>query len=239
MPSLSASELSNIHVFGRTLALDAARNGNVWHLEITHDAVAEGKVSALRLSLNGKQLVSSNAKWKDVSGVWYREHSDMTLYSGGRVAIHTENAFTPTAVLAPDPSDKSAASLTLRAVYAPDEYPTGGTACPEMLMGVCTFMQSDNPLPALESIWAGLGNAANAIGSFFSMLWAGNRTDAAMQMAQTVAAYLEAYVNPTLYNIATAIGTSAAGAVSDQILEDLGVEIATWLEEYGILIIFI
>jgi hypothetical protein len=99
-------------------------------------------------------------------------------------------------------------------------------------------MQSDNPLPALESIWSGLGNAANAIGNFFSMLWAGNRTDAAMQMAQTVAAYLEAYVNPTLYNIATAIGNSAAGAVSDQLLEDLGSEIASWLEEYGILIIF-
>ncbi len=234
---VSRSALSNIHVSGRTLSFDAAKRGNVWHLEVTHDSVAKGKVSAIRLSLNGKPLVASNAQWKEVAGAWYREHSDITLYSAGHVAVRQEMVSTPTAVLGPDPTDVSPVTLTLRSVYAPDEYdPNGsGEACPEMMMGVCTFMQSNNPLPALEAVWQGLEGAATSIANFFNSLWAGDASDVAMELAQTTAALIEASVNPSLLNIAQAIATAAEGVITNQILEDIGVQIADWLEQYPII----
>jgi hypothetical protein len=40
----SVGQISNVHISGRNLALDIAKNGEVWHLEMTHDAVAKGKV---------------------------------------------------------------------------------------------------------------------------------------------------------------------------------------------------
>jgi hypothetical protein len=235
MSGLAASELSNIHVSGRTLTLDRKRNGNVWHLELTHDSVAKGKISALRLSLNGKQLVESNAKWKDVSGVWYREHSDMTLYSGGRVAIHTDKAFTPTAVLAPDPSDKSAASLTLRAVFAPDEDPTGG-ACPEMLVPICEFMQSGDPLPTLDAIMQRLGGVGLKIADFFNGIFGNaDNYDTAWDLAKTAQAYLQAYVEPNLVNIAEAIGSTLEGSVTKEAVQEVATLLAEWLTEWWFL----
>jgi hypothetical protein len=231
---------SNVHLSGRTLSFDKVMGGRkVWHVELTHDALAKGKVSAMRLSLDGKPLLTQNTKWKPVSGVWYREHADATLYHEGRLAMHQDAAFTPLVVVAPaeaDVSDKSA-PITISAIDGTEiTYDGGGGGCPELVAPICTWMQSNEPLTGLEAVWQGLGNAGFWINNFFNSLWAGNRYDAALEMATTAEAILEASVQPNLVNIATAISASAGGAITDTLLEDFGAEIWAWLLAGGLIL---
>lgn len=244
-------QISNIHTSGRNLSLDIAKNGKVWHLEMTHDAVATGKVSSVRLSLNGQPLIAQNAKWKDVSGAWYREHSDMSVFNAGHLAARSEKTYTPTEVLPPDASDHSMASLTLHSpvnftpsfVCGTEIIPDGSDGCgssggcPEEYYPICEWFQAgNNPLPILSGIVGELGNIVQGISNFFVSLWAGDDGfDLAMQNAELVSSYMEAYVQPNLYNIALAIGASASGGASSTLLQALGEEMIEWLTDAGVL----
>ncbi|GEM_PF-1726123 len=216
----------NVHVSGRTFYADADNNdGTVSHLELTGDAGAKGKLSGVRLFRDGKPLLAVNVKWKDVGGVSYREHADVTLYSGGRVAMHQEKDFSPIAVVAASASDRSAATLTLsNDVYSIYDDGSGSTTsgadCP-FRYDVCYWLRSYNPAGALDQLWSEIEGIAGSIANFFNGAWAQQDGNTTSDVAETIMLAAEAYNQPGLLIVATTLFAIADGGFTNTLLQAL------------------
>jgi hypothetical protein len=254
LQQLPAAALKNIHVSGRTLYADAVNNdGSAAHVEFTGDAVAKGKISAIRLFRNGKPLLAFNAKWKDVGGASYREHTDLTVYHEGQVGLHQEKSFTPRAVLGPDPSDRSAATLTLKPSHdvvicaamgisvgegghtspnlpqlAAMDDGTGCTSCPYGY-DVCMWFQNYTPVGVLGYLFSTLEYVTFAIANWWNGIWGGAPPEDVAALAETVALSMEAVTEPTLYSIAVAIGSAASGGWTMTLIDTLAADMETWI----------
>ncbi|MGZ3331736.1 MAG: hypothetical protein ACXU9O_03910 [Gemmatimonadaceae bacterium] len=232
--TVSQFPLHNVRVSGRTLYADAVKDGGNWHIELTHDAVATGKISAVRLFVNGKPLFASNAKWKDVSGAWYREHADLTLYHEGHVRLHQEQSFSPIAVLPANPSDHSAGTLTLHLDYKPGDQTyndDGSGSCPYELQ-VCTWFQNANPTGLLNQIIFELGWLATRLANWFNAFWAaGEATDVSADLFDIISTSMEFVSEPSVVTAAAA-ATAAAngmGPATEAAFEAVCEKVAAWL----------
>jgi hypothetical protein len=228
---LAEGALRNIHVTGATLSADRTNSGHNWHVELTRDRIVRDKFSGVRLYRDGQVILASNAQWDDVAGVSYRRHTELTLYRGGRVALHQEKSFSPVSVEAgafTQDFRHSSENLTLRAVFAPDEFPDG---CP-VEIPICEFLQSANPIPILNGAVSSLAWIATSIGNWFNALWAGAGADASGALAENAIATLEAVGEPSLLTIATAIGALARGPITDEVLSEIGNLLAEWIADW-------
>lgn len=228
-----SGRLKNLRVTGLTLSGDQVRNGKTWHFELTHDKQFRSKYSAIRLSLEGKLVVSSNSTYEDIGGVAYKKTSDFSFYKNDRLAVRETKRFSPVSIEAGSAATATGISsdnLAISAVYAPDDFGEGG--CP-LEQPICDFFQNGDPTPVLNGVISALSWAATRLGNFFNALWAGSAsTDAAMEAAQTTAAALEAVTTPSLVNIATAIGQAAEAEITKDVMEQIGVWVVEFLEEW-------
>ena len=235
-PQLPSAALKNLHVSGRTLyAESVGKDGKTWHVELTHDPVAKGKISGVRLfNSDGELLLAASAKWKDVSGVWYREHTDLTFYHEGRVGLHQEKSFTPRAVLAPDPSDRSAVTLTPRFEGAvcmeggPDPCPTDG--CPYS-MPICDWLQAGNPLSGLANVINVLEGAVQSIANWFTALRSGSGSNDTAELAEVLITAAHSINEPSLVAIAEAVSVASSAAITETLTEYISGELSEFLIE--------
>jgi hypothetical protein len=216
-----------LYVSGRTLYGDAvSKDGSASHIELTGDAGAKGKLSGIRLFRNGKPLLVINAKWKDVGGASYREHSDVTVYSEGRVAMREEKEFSPIAVLPGDASDRSPAILTLSSTQV--IYGDEGVDCP-FSYDVCVWLQSYTPEAAVNSLWTTMADVGYDISNWWNGIWAGADGDTAAELAETVMFAMEAYGDPGIAGLAITIASIASGGLANALVNDVADEIIAWL----------
>jgi hypothetical protein len=216
----------NIHVSGRTFYADADNNdGSTSHIELTGDAGAKGKLSAVRLFRDGKPLLAVNVKWKDVGGVSYREHSDVTLYSGGRVAMHQEKEFSPIAVVAASASDRSAATLTPinDAIYPIDGSGAGSGNCP-FNYNVCVWLQSHDPIDALNKAWSEIEGMVYDLANWFNMSWAQQDGDTTAELSEQFIAAADAFGEPGFATIGTLLAAVGSGGLTNTLLEAIADE---------------
>jgi hypothetical protein len=227
------SEVQNLHVTGNTLSGDKVVKGRTWHVELTRDPNKGKKISGLRLFVDGELLIDSKTDWEDVGGAWFHNHTAISYYHHGRLAAQQEKIYTPISIESGKGKNSAGIStdgLTLRAVYAPDEDPNG---CPFPEVPICDFFQSGNPIPILNGVISGLVWIADSISNWFNMLWAGaGATDASIAMTETVVTAMEAVAEPSLLNIAVAIGAAAEGPLTKDVMEEIGIWIVEWLEGY-------
>ncbi len=226
--------LKNVHVSGRTLYADAANDdGSTSHIELTGDAVAKGKLSAMRLFRDGKPLLAMNVKWKDVGGASYREHADLTLYHEGKVTLHQEKSFSPIAVVAGDASDRSTATLTLsNDVYSIYDDGSGsatsGADCP-FTYDVCLWMQSYNPATAFNAVWTAMEGVVFDLNNWWNHFWASAGSDTTNELAETFMLASEAYQSPGIFAIATTLLAIGGGGITNTLLTALAEEVEAWL----------
>jgi hypothetical protein len=229
---LPPGAVKSMSVSGRTLYADVAKDANkLWHVELTRDANARGKISGMRLSLNGKLLLVQNAKWKNVSGAWYHEHTDLTFYVNGHVGVHQEKSFSPTAVLPGSPSDQSLATLSLVSdQIAPDV----SGSCP-FDFPLCEWFQAGtNPLPVLNGVIGAIGAGIDAVGGFLAGVQAGLASDGSVGqdvglLAEAVQLAMEAVANPSAESVAAAIIAAESGGWTSTLLEAVVTDIIDWL----------
>jgi hypothetical protein len=218
----------NVHVSGRTFYADADNDdGSTSHIELTGDAGAKGKLSGVRLFRDGKPLLAINVKWKDVGGVSYREHTDVTLYSGGRVAMHQERDFSPIALVAASGSDRSPATLTLSSTQV--IYGDESDGCP-FSTDICYWLRSYNPAGALNEVWSEMEGIAQSISNWFNGIWSGQDGNTTAELAETMMLASEAYNQPGLLVVATTLFAIADGGLTDSLLQA-----AAWAVEEEIL----
>lgn len=227
---LAAGALKNLSVSGRTLSADVAKDANKrWHVELTRDDVARGKISGMRLSLNGKLLLVQNAKWKNVGGAWYHERTDLTFYREGHVGLRQERSFSPIAILPGVPSDRSPASLTLVNDHSSSAQLSpvfADGSCPEYFP-ICEWFQAGvNPLPILGGVISELGGVIESVSGFLVGIEAGAASDPDVAvLAETVQFAMEAFNQPSVYNIAVAIGAAEAGGWTSGLFEEVVADI--------------
>ena len=236
---LPAGAVKSMTVSGRTLYADVAKDANkLWHVELTRDANARGKISGMRLSLNGELLLVQNTKWKNVSGAWYHEHSDLTFYVKGHVGVHQEKSFSPTAVLPANPSDQSVATLTLvngqvsnfmdgyDGVYYDGVY----YSCPEDFP-ICEWFQGGvNPLPILGGIVGTIGGVIQSISNWFVGVEAAAASDPdVVNLAETVQFAMEAVGNPSWESIGVAFFAAESGGWTGAALDEFIYGITSWV----------
>jgi len=222
---LSPDAPKKLHVSGRTLYGDAVNNdGSASHIEVTGDAVAKGKLSGVRLFRDGKPLIAVNARWKDVGGVSYREHSDVTVYSEGRVAMHEEKEFSPIAVLPGDASDRSPGTLTLSSTYV--FYGRGG--CP-FGGDVCRWMQSYSPQSAFNSLWTSMANIGYDVANWWNSVWGGGGSDTSAEIAETTLLAMEAFAEPGWVSLSLALLSAGGGGLTDTLITAIAVDMEDFL----------
>ena len=225
-----------------TLSADVAKDANtLWHVELTGDANARGKISGMRLSLNGELLLVQNTKWKNVSGAWYHEHADLTFYVKGQVGVHQEKSYTPTAVLPANAADQSVATLSLVNDHASNfMYVDGGyyddgsfyydggyyyidgvgyAYCPEWFP-ICEYFQT-GPLPILGGILGQIGGAVQSFSNWLLSVRAAAAEDPdAVTLAETVQFAMEAIAYPSWTNVGTAFLAAEAGGWTGGLVND-------------------
>jgi hypothetical protein len=216
----------NVHVSGRTFYADADNDdGSASHIEITGDAGAKGKFSGVRLFRDGKPLLAVNVKWKDVGGVSYREHADVTVYSAGRVAMHQEKQFSPIAVVAASASDRSAATLTLSSTQ--EIAPDASADCP-FTTDVCYWLRAYNPAGGLNEVWSAMEGVAYGISNWWNGIWSGADPNTSSEMAEAAILASEAYSQPGLVTVAATLSAIAGGGVTSALLQ----AVADAVDEY-------
>jgi hypothetical protein len=229
LPQVPPAALKNLHISGRTLYADAVgKDGKPWHVELTHDAVAKGKISAMRLFSDGKLLFASNAKWKDVSGVWYHEHTDLTFYHKGRVGLHQEKSFSPLAVLPGNASDRSAATLTPSYYYGDGATSADDGSCPYD-MPVCDWLRAGNPVQLLDSIVSDLHWAATQFATWFNGLFSGSGSDATAEMVEVFITTAHAINEPGLIAIAEAISIASSASISEAMMTEVATDVGEFI----------
>jgi hypothetical protein len=230
---LPPGAVKSMSVSGRTLYADVAKDANkLWHVELTRDANAKGKISGMRLSLNGELLLVQNTKWKNVSGAWYHEHTDLTFYVKGHVGVHQEKSFSPTAVLPANPSDQSVATLSLISDHVSNlmHVDDGDYLCPDYLP-LCEWFQAGvNPLPILNGVVGSIGGVIQSISNFLVGVQAGAVSDPEVAtLAETVQLAMEAVSDPSFENVAAAIIMAGGGGWTGALLEDVVGNMLAWL----------
>jgi len=236
---LPPGALKSMSVSGRTLYADVAKDANtLWHVELTRDANAKGKISGMRLSLNGELLLVQNTKWKNVSGAWYHEHSDLTFYVKGHVGVHQEKIFSPTAVLPADPADQSVATLSLVSDHVSNlMYVDDGTVlCPEWVP-LCEWFQAGvNPIPILGGVIGAIGGVIQSFSNWLVGAETGVASDPDVaSLSETVLLGIEAISNPNFFSVSAAIIAAEQGGWTGGLFETAVEEITTWLAEALIL----
>jgi hypothetical protein len=235
---LPAGAVKSMSASGRTLYADVAKDPNkLWHVELTADANAKGKISGMRLSLNGELLLVQNTKWKNVSGAWYHEHSDLTFYVKGHVGVHQEKSFSPTAVLPASPSDQSVATLTLvngqvsnfSNGYGGFYYDGVYYQCPDDVP-LCEWFQAANPIPILSGIVYQLDGVIQSVSNWFVGLEAAAASDPdVVGLAETVQLAIEAVGNPSFEGVAIAFFAAEQGGWTGAALDKVILEITSWV----------
>ena len=185
-----------------------------------------------------------------MSGVWYHQHTDMSVFHAGHLAGRSEKTFTPEAVLPPDASDHSTASLTLSstatyrlssvcgtAIIPDGSDCTDGGGCPPEFEPICEWFQAgNNPVPILNSVVGTLGDVVQGVSNWLAGVQAANEDlDAVWNSAEVVLAWMEAFADPNLFTISYAIDQSLANTPSSTLLEAIGDEMLEWLAEIGVL----
>jgi hypothetical protein len=234
---LPPGAVKSLSVSGRTLYADVAKDANkLWHVELTRDANARGKISGMRLSLNGELLLVQNTKWKNVSGAWYHEHSDLTFYVKGHVGVHQEKSFSPTAVLPANPADHSPASLTLVNDHASSAQLSSGYAddgsCPEWVP-ICDWYQAGvNPIPILGGVVGAIGGAIQSVSNWLVGVEAGAASDPDVAtLSETALLAIEAVASPSWFGVAAAVFSAEQGGWTGGLFEAAVGEIATFLAD--------
>jgi hypothetical protein len=237
---LPPGAVKSMSVSGRTLYADVAKDANnLWHVELTRDADARGKISGMRLSLNGELLLVQDTKWKNVSGAWYHEHADLTFYVKGHVRVHQEKSFSPTAVLPANPADQSVATLTLvngqvsnfmDAGFEYDGVYYDASYCPEFFP-ICEWFQAGiNPIPILGGVLGAIGGAIQSISNWFVGVDAAAASDPDVAtLSETVLLGIEAVGNPSFENVAAAFIMAEAGGWTGAAMDQFIYEVTSWV----------
>jgi hypothetical protein len=227
---LSADAPRTFKVSGLTLSGDAVNSdGSTSHVEFTGDgkgkAGARGKLSGIRVFRDGKPTLAFNVDWKDVGGVSYRGHSDLTLYRDGKLVLHQKKEYSPIAVAASTASDKSAATLTLSndvyAIY-------GDTSCP-FSYDVCVWMGAYTPSNALNSLWTTMANVGYGLSNWWNSMWAGADADTTSELADSLILAMDVYSYGGMAAFAATILSIASGGLTDTLIITLGDYLEEWL----------
>jgi hypothetical protein len=235
---LSPDAPRKFHVSGLTLSGDAVNNdGSTSHVEFTGDgkgkAGARGKLSGIRVFRNGKPTIALNIDWKDVGGVSYRGHSDLTLYRDGQVVLHQQKEYSPIAVVAGSASDKSAATLTLGndALY-PIDGSGGDAGCP-FNYDVCVWMNSYSPATALNALWTAAANVGATLNNWWNSIWSGAGPDTSAELADSIMLAMDVYHYGGLAAFAVTLASIGSGGLTNTLLTALGDELEEWM--FGLL----